>query len=309
MKKNHTLCNLIKTMKLILVFVLPCLFFISSCTKDNVTTNPEIPIDPGVYTIIDFAASWSPDGKQIVYLGDANLPATRDLYIVDTSGNNKRLLTHLNGNNPDWSPDGQWIVFEYDEQIYKKGIGTDTSLIQLTAVGENHFPSWSYDGQWIAYDARTDETFSYVWKMRSDGTNKKRVIYTPTSGEVQSPDWFPDGIRLAVSRYIPNHGGGSEISIIDTSGNILIEITNDRISDSRPKVSISNDILYIHEEFLGQVMSVKPDGTEFKLLTGSQSDYACWSPDGNKIAYTNTNGDGRIWMMKKDGTGKRKLTH
>ena len=44
-------------------------------------------------------------------------------------------------------------------------------------------------------------------------------------------------------------------------------------------------------------------------LTEDGGDFAGWSPGGSKIVYTRTTfGDGALWIMNKDGSGKRRLT-
>ena len=53
------------------------------------------------------------------------------------------------------------------------------------------------------------------------------------------------------------------------------------------------------------------DGSNIRQLTDeSQGWYAVWSSDGETIAYVNTyvqEGNGRIWLMNRDGSNKRPL--
>jgi Tol biopolymer transport system component len=65
-----------------------------------------------------------------------------------------------------------------------------------------------------------------------------------------------------------------------------------------------------------QIFRIKPDGARARALTQGQADgYAevpVWSPDGKKIAYDRLSedftGDGEIYLMNADGTGKVNLT-
>jgi Tol biopolymer transport system component len=65
-----------------------------------------------------------------------------------------------------------------------------------------------------------------------------------------------------------------------------------------------------------EVFRIKPDGTRAKALTRGEVDrYAevpVWSPDGKKIAYERLSedftGDGEIYLMNADGSGKVNLT-
>ena len=59
-------------------------------------------------------ASFSPDGRWIVYSGDAGTLEYANLFIVPTAGGKPVRLTHFNGYDgaPAWSPDGRWVAFE-----------------------------------------------------------------------------------------------------------------------------------------------------------------------------------------------------
>lgn len=59
-----------------------------------------------------------------------------------------------------------------------------------------------------------------------------------------------------------------------------------------------------------QIISVRPDGSRFEVLTRGHSDYRpALSPDGRHIAFTRAQGDAmEIWIMRSDGTDARRLT-
>lgn len=270
-----------------------------SCGNDPVVTTSD------TEKIIDKDAIWSPNGDYISYVSSFE---PFGIYKINIDGSDKRLIIPSFARNLDFSPDGQWLVYVLGSNIFKSKINGDTT-IQLTFSGSNFSPSWSSDGLWIAFDSNNESPngMGFVWKMRSDGSQKKRIIYTPTQGEVREPDWFPDNSRLVVTRFVGH--GGSEIGIMDTSGNSILLLTNDREDDVTPKVSPDGQYVtfckYING---GQLITVRADGSEHQVVNDRNSRFPTWSPDNLKIAYTNTT-DGRIWYMLKTGSFKTKLSY
>jgi hypothetical protein len=129
----------------------------------------------------------SPDGHFIVYEDqrfqlDPSIPP--GLYILDLSTLEKRLLVEGFAYNADWSPNGEWIVFNTYPKIHKIKVNGD-SLTQLTHQGNNFFPDWSPDGQWIVYDRSLADASGPggIWVMKADGTEKRWI------GEGRDPSW------------------------------------------------------------------------------------------------------------------------
>lgn len=288
-------------------FILICLFF--SLTASNCGDS----VDSGYSgeTIIDAFPNWFPSGDKILYAG-GNEANGFSLFLIDTNGTNKQIINFTSSLEADLSSDGEWIVYSSGGQIYKRKL-SDTITIQLTFTGGNYFPSWSKDDEWIAFDSNNDSPngMNFVWKMKSDGKGKKRIIYAPTLGEVRQPDWFPDGIRLVVSRYIVGHHGRPEIAIIDTSGNSIALLTNDEVFDRSPKVSPDGKfVLYYRDVNYGQTCIANADGTHSGEITNGNTIFPNWSPDGKMITFTNSSlYDGRIWIMKKDGSSARRISY
>lgn len=71
------------------------------------------PVSPSLSGATD--ASWSPDGRWIVYSSDAGQLPAPNLFLVSAAGGEPVRLTHdaRHGDGAaSWSPDGKWIAFE-----------------------------------------------------------------------------------------------------------------------------------------------------------------------------------------------------
>ena len=88
--------------------------------------------------VADDYPAWSPDGQKIafssslVFLGADAREGDYEIYVMDTDGNNRRMLTDnvVDDVHPSWSPDGQLIAYE----SWSKGKLSEIHLI--TAEGE-----------------------------------------------------------------------------------------------------------------------------------------------------------------------------
>lgn len=306
MKKLKLLFKVAITMQII--------FALFSC-KENPTDNYDPPNinDPWDFRLTDFYPTWSPDGEEIAYIHGDTLEAMTGIYIIDTNRTNKRLLISSPGAySPDWSPDGKWIVFSMYAQIYKIQ-STGDSLTQLTFEGRNFYPSWSPDGEWIAFDSNKDSPngMNFIWKMKSDGTQKIRVSYEPDSGEIRMPFWTYDSKKIIHIRYLVGVFS-SEVFIMDNNGFYNYRLTHNSSTDSFPKNSKDGSQIAFTSQPEGgkpQIWVMNSNGTDQRQLTTTQG-YSCdWSPDGQWIVYTDSRAvNGRLWIMRKDGRDKRQLT-
>lgn len=246
--------------------------------------------------------AWSLDGNFIAYEygGNPYGTDTAGIFIFDLRDSTSRYL--ISGGNPDWSPDGEWIVFEGNALIWKIKVNGD-SLTQLTFNGRTFFPDWSPDGKKIAYDCTTNPPGTGLWIMNADGTDKKCL------GLGRNPDWSPDGAKFVYEGGPGSTNAESQIWVADTNGANTRQLTFQAITNRHPAWSPDGSKIAFSASAEGEgprIWIMNTDGSNLKKLTEEGGDRPCWSPDGSKIAYTNTK-LGEIWVMNPDGTEKRKL--
>jgi TolB protein len=76
--------------------------------------------------------AWSPDGRQIAFVSDQDIPGRPNIYVMNADGSNvRRLTTSLKQDtHPSWSPDSQQIVY----------YNWDDTIIVMNADGSNPRP-------------------------------------------------------------------------------------------------------------------------------------------------------------------------
>jgi Tol biopolymer transport system component len=147
--------------------------------------------------------------------------------------------------------------------------------------------------------------------MRLDGSD--RTVLDFDGG---TPDWSPDGSRIAFYRYYPTGPDDfADLFVVNADGTGLTRLTGaEQPYESIPSWSPDGTkIAYMGVTAGGRfdrlhVFVIKADGTGRRQLTqdttGSQGN-PVWSPDGRKIAYEDRQG---INIMNADGTGQTFLT-
>ncbi|MFQ5627155.1 MAG: TolB family protein [bacterium] len=158
-----------------------------------------------------FHPSISPDGETLVYsrtkstdnyngsLWTMSLKDGKEHFVYGTASDEQ---------SPQWSPDGNEIVFVKNDDIYTVSID-NRELRRITINGyKNNYARWSPKGRQIAFQSRKDDTTS-VWVVSADGGDAKRI----TSGLDSRPCWSTNGKQLYFIRQTVNQSNIWEVSL------------------------------------------------------------------------------------------------
>lgn len=133
----------------------------------------------------------SPDGSRLAYVSDQD--GALAVWLSKPDGTDPfRLVSSPLGGSPDWSPDGNNIVFDSAQgdgyaQIYVVGINGGAPTAITSGPYKNGGATWSADGKWIYFASNRSGRFE-TWKAPFHGQGAVQVTTHGGGYAVESPD-------------------------------------------------------------------------------------------------------------------------
>ncbi len=169
--------------------------------------------------------SWSPNGSKIIIQAYGS-----PLYINDIN-TGKVEKTPLWGGLPDWSPDGNYIIYGYSVQNSNDSISSYEEVVtypgfdSVRVVGPQTAGAyaWSPNGKYFVFD----DLDHNLYIMNVDGSNIRKITNNNTSMAFANPRWSPNSNELIFLASTTDGSNKSYLYMTNIDGTNIHRVTDD----------------------------------------------------------------------------------
>jgi Tol biopolymer transport system component len=259
------------------------------------------------YTV-DLAPAISPDGSLIAFFV-SELGPNGDLWVIPSTGGEARRLTHdvTEGGTPDWTPDGQRIVFSSarggSHTLWSISPDGGAPEPVTTGAGEDRDPVISSDGGTLLY---TNVRNSWSLMMADANGGERRL--TESRSGILWPMFSPDGSLIAY--FGPDGGGSTHVFTVTLDGKVrqVTRTLGDATEiNTMPRWGADSDHLYYYQQ--------RPENSfrRIPLLGGPSVQVAPWTwevhfgaavhPRDGRVAYVHRGRSPPVSLVLDPATG------
>ena len=275
----------------------------------------------GEKTYRNYIASWSPDGKRLLFYSDRN--GNWDVFMIHADGTGLKQITQspANETEPYWHPRENTFIYASDasgeRKIHEYDLETDQSRAINIGQGKHSSPVWSPQGTYLAFLIQEGERWKVVVKAAADSS--LTVLY---DGGIYPgrPTWSPtieavmysvavegtETLHLAsihgqpTTTFVPGFNSVGNAVISPDGGDIAFDAHSDDVLDSG--------------DGKWEIYTMNIDTKVVTRLTNNDKDDwgPRWSPDGTRISFL---GDGlnntgyELFLMERNGINQMQLTN
>ena len=282
-------------------------------SESNSAARP-LPIDDLYFTRSVSSASWSPNGKEIVFTTD--ISGRSNLWKVNASGGWPIQLAQSDERQyaETWSPDGKWIVFQQDtagnelwDLFAIPSDGGETINLTNTPDIREEGPRWSPDGKTIALNYKPKEATVYDIALLDWATRKVTLLtHENTPNHLwSSVAWSSDGKTLYANRVEVSFTD-ADVYAIDIASGKTTTLTPHQGQSLNLASSLSKDgknLLITSNQKAGYqnvaLLNIASKNLNWITDTKWEAGAGDFSPDGKHFIYI-INADGRTDVFLGD---------
>jgi len=249
------------------------------------------------------------------------------IWIINANGTGLRQVTNSQWGacQPDWSPDGQRLVFispcEENQEVYDTAslfiINADGSGLEelSTSDGGGFDPAWSPDGKTILFTSVRNIFRPQIFKIDLD--TQEVIRLSVDDWRDSQPEWYPDSSKVL---FVTTRNGPYQLWTMNADGSEQVRFSaSGDLWDTHPAWSPDASVIYFTQRSQGGVPRLMgaryPDGgtAEFKIYQVHGSipmREADISPDGYWLAFESWPKDSQhdIYILTASGSDLTQIT-
>ncbi len=275
------------------------------------------------------SVAFSPDGKSVVY----SMGGSLWLQAIDSDAADELTCGPGYDYQPDFSPDGRYIVFARHHadaiELWRVELSSRKTQQLTRTKAVQVQPRYSPDGGRIAFvsTAATGHFDLHVAELTQAGLGAPRAVVAPRESAIAryyyskhdhaiNPSWTPDGKSLVfVSNREVAYGSGKICRVaLEAGGAPSCFIDEETSWRANPEVAPDGRRV-LYSSYQGrqwhQLWLTTLNGEAALPLTFGEFDVtqARWSPDGRRVAYiSNESGNLSLWIREFTGGARQQIT-